>query len=101
MSLFELFPPQNDPQDCSQLLPPDPTLPGSEIEKAWFTYIDDTMTSDRCKEAHSHVQHQQETTISSIFLGLYSPLSIVTRFGIARKLPVVATDVRVRLSLRR
>ena len=46
MSLFEPFPLQNDPQGCSQLSPPDPTLPRSEIEKAWFTYIDDTMTSE-------------------------------------------------------
>jgi hypothetical protein len=32
-------------QDTSQLLPHDPILPGPEIQRAWFTYIDDSNSS--------------------------------------------------------
>ena len=46
LTLLEPFPLPYDQQDRSQLSPPDPSLPGSEIEKGWFTYINANLTSD-------------------------------------------------------
>jgi hypothetical protein len=44
MSLFDAFPFQADPQED---LPPDqPTVPRREIQRAWFTHIDDTRSSE-------------------------------------------------------
>lgn len=47
MSLFDAFPFQADLQDACQDLPPDQTtLPRREIQRAWFTHIDDTRSSE-------------------------------------------------------